>query len=95
MKKIVLLFLLALSSFSAFAQQQTITLHVPGMNCVTCPFTIKRALQDVEGVNEVDVTFETKLVVAIFDDEKTNIEALIEATTNVGYPSSVKLRIPS
>jgi mercuric ion binding protein len=90
MKKIVLLFLLALSSFSAFAQQQTITLHVPSMNCVTCPFTIKRALQNVEGVNEVDVTFETKLAVVIFDDEKTIIEALIEATTNAGYPSSVK-----
>lgn len=90
MKKMTLLFLLALTSLSVLAKQQTVTLEVPIMNCVTCPFTMKKALQNVDGVNKADVTFETKLAVVTFDDEKTNIKLLTEATANAGYPSGVK-----
>ena len=61
MKKIALLFFLALTSLTAFAKQQTVTLEVPTMNCVTCPFTVKRALQNVDGVSKAEVTYETKL----------------------------------
>ena len=49
MKKIALLSLLALFSVGTWAEQQTVTLDVPSMNCVTCPFTVKRALKNVEG----------------------------------------------
>ena len=90
MKKITLLFLLTLTSLSAIAETKTITLEVPTMNCVTCPFTVKKALQNVEGVSKAEVTFDTKLAVVTFDDEKTTVKALTEATTNAGYPSTVK-----
>ena len=39
---------------------------------------------------EVPVTFKTKLAVVTFDDEKTTVKALTEATTNAGYPSTLK-----
>ena len=74
MKKMVLLTLIALTSLTAFAQPQTVTLEVPTMNCVTCPFTVKKALQNVEGVSKAEVTLETKLAVVTFDDEKTSVE---------------------
>ncbi|KXJ50662.1 MAG: mercuric transport protein periplasmic component [Thalassospira sp. Nap_22] len=90
MKKIALLTLLALTSLTAFAKQQTVTLVVPTMNCVTCPFTVKKALQNVEGVSKAEVTFETKLAVVTFDDEKTTVNTLTEATKNAGYPSTIK-----
>lgn len=90
MKKIALLSLLSLLSLSAFAKPQTVTLEVPTMNCVTCPFTVKKALQNVEGVSKADVTFETKLAVVTFDDAKTTVKALTDATKNAGYPSSVQ-----
>jgi periplasmic mercuric ion binding protein len=90
MKKITLLFLLMLTSLSAIAETKTVTLEVPTMNCVTCPFTVKKALQNVEGVSKAEVTFDTKLAVVTFDDEKTTVKALTEATTNAGYPSTVK-----
>ena len=90
MKKIVLLSLLAFTSQIAFAKPQTVTLEVPTMNCVTCPFTVKKALQNVEGVSKAEATLETKLAVVTFDDEKTTVKALTEATTNAGYPSTVK-----
>ncbi len=90
MNKIALLTLLALTSLTALAKPQTVTLEVPSMNCVSCPFTVKKSLQNVEGVSKADVTFETRLAVVTFDDEKTTIKALIDATTNAGYPSKIK-----
>ncbi len=48
------------------------------------------ALTKVEGVNKVDVTFEKLEDVVTFDDARTSVQALTEATTNAGYPSSVK-----
>ena len=44
-------FLIALlSSTSALATIQTVTLDVPSMNCVTCPITVKKSLTNVDGV---------------------------------------------
>lgn len=90
MNRIASVCLLSLLSLSASAKEQTVTLEVPTMNCVTCPFTVKKALQNVEGVTKAEATFETKLAVVTFDDEKTTVKALTEATTNAGYPSIVK-----
>ncbi|MBI2751633.1 MAG: cation transporter, partial [Burkholderiales bacterium] len=44
----------------------------------------------VEGVNKVDVTFETREAVVTFDDVKTSVQKLTKATGDAGYPSSVK-----
>ena len=90
MKKTALLSLMALSSLNAFAAPTTVTLEVPTMNCLTCPYTVKKALRNVEGVSKAEVSFETKLAVVTFDDEKTTVKVLIEATTNAGYPSTIK-----
>jgi len=84
-----LLFLLSLTSFGAFADPQTVTLEIPTMNCVTCPITVKKALQNVEGVSEAEVTFDTKLAVVTYDDEIATIEELTNATKNAGYPSEL------
>jgi periplasmic mercuric ion binding protein len=79
--------LLTILCTSAWAASKTVTLSVPGMTCVACPITIKKALTDVNGVTEAEVSFDKKEAVVTFDDTKTNVSALIEATTNAGYPS--------
>jgi mercuric ion binding protein len=60
------------------------------MTCAACPITVKKALSKVEGVSQVDVSFDKREAVVTFDDAKTSIQKLTEATTNAGYPSSVK-----
>jgi mercuric ion binding protein len=92
-KKIAVVCLSSLLSLSVFAKEQTVTLNVPTMNCVTCPFTVKKALQNVEYVSKAEVFYSTKLAVVTFDDEKTTVKALTEATTNAGYPSTVKQQV--
>ena len=85
----LLLGALALSGV-AFSSPKTVTLAVPGMNCEACPITIKKALQKVEGVEKVAVTYEPKEAVVTFDDAKTSVAKLTEATANAGYPSALK-----
>lgn len=77
-------------SGAALAESRTVTLEVPGMNCPVCPITVKKALKDVSGVEKVAVTFEPREAVVTFDDKKTSIDKLREATKNAGYPSSPK-----
>jgi len=72
---------------SLWAATQTTTLKVPGMTCPTCPITVKKALQRVEGVSNIAVNYPQKEVVVTFDNAKTNEKALVNATSAVGFPS--------
>ena len=73
----------------AWAASKTVTLSVPGMTCAACPITIKKALTEVDGVTDAEVSFDKKEAVVTFDDAKTDVSTLIEATTDAGYPSRV------
>ncbi len=69
---------------------KTVTLDVQNMTCKFCPITIRKALKKVPGVTEASASLETKTATVTFDPAKTNVEALIKATTNAGYPSTLK-----
>lgn len=84
------LLLTVLTSSAAFAETKTVTLSVPGMNCDLCPLTIKKAISKVPGVASVEASYEKKQAVVTFDDGKTSVEALMKATANAGYPSTLK-----
>ena len=81
--------LLTILCTSAWAASKTVTLSVPGMTCAACPITIKKALTEVDGVTGAEVSFDKKEAVVTFDDAKTDVPTLIEATTDAGYPSRV------
>lgn len=74
----------------AMAAVQTVTLDVPGMTCSSCPITVKKALSKVDGVQRVTASFEKREAVVTFDDSKTSVEKLISATTDAGYPCTLK-----
>lgn len=91
MKKLATLLVLAATlSAPAWAATKTVTLSVPGMTCEACPITVKKALSKVVGVVKAEVNFEKREAAVTFDDAKTSIEALTKATTNAGYPATVK-----
>ena len=60
------------------------------MDCATCPITVRKALEKVPGVEAAKVDFKTKLAVVSFDPAKTKPEALMKATSDAGYPSTLK-----
>lgn len=60
------------------------------MRNMMCSITIKKALQGVDGVQNVTVDADAKTAAVTFDPKKTTLEALIKATTNAGYPATVR-----
>lgn len=80
---------LALASSVALAVK-TVTLSVPDMSCSTCPIQVKKALSRVPGVSEASASLETKQAIVTYDESKTNVEALMKATADIGFPSTVK-----
>ncbi|MDP2371412.1 mercury resistance system periplasmic binding protein MerP [Rhodoferax sp.] len=82
--------LCALVASPGWAATKTVTLSVPGMTCAACPFTVKAALGKVEGVSKTDVQFDKREAKVTFDDSKTTAQALMRATGDAGYPSTLK-----
>ena len=76
----------------AVATERTITLSVPSMYCAACPISVRKALEKVPGVQKAKATYEPKEAVVTFDDGKTTIELLLEATKRAGFPALVKER---
>ncbi len=94
-KKIILsslitLALLSSSFFSHATENKTVTLDIPGMTCKFCPITIRKALKKVDGVIDVKADYDSKTATVTFNPDKTHVDALIKATTNAGYPSTLK-----
>ncbi len=91
MKKILqFAFAAFLMASPAWAAPKTVTLAVTNMTCEACPITVKMALTKVKGVSKAAIDFDRKEAVVTFDDAKTDVAALTKATTDAGYPSTVK-----
>ena len=84
------LFAITVVPHASFAGQKTVVLSVPDMNCSACPITVRKALEKVAGVHNVRASLEPPEASVTFDDAKTSIEKLTEATKKAGYPSRVK-----
>jgi periplasmic mercuric ion binding protein len=75
------------SAVPVAAAERTVTLAVENMTCELCPPIVKKSLARVPGVATAEVSAETHRAVVTFDDDKTTVAALVDATTNAGYPS--------
>lgn len=78
---------LSLVSGTAATAERTIRFAVENMTCATCPIIVRESLEAVPGVGNVEVSFEEKSAVVTFDDAKATVAALVDATTNAGFPS--------
>ena len=72
------------------ADPQSAVLDVQNMTCSMCPITVKQALQKVPGVAEAKVDFEKKTASVRFDPDKADAAALVKATTQAGFPSTLR-----
>ncbi len=60
-----------------------ITIKINGMSCQHCVASVKKAVDELEGVDSSDVTVGSAVVV--FDDSKTGSDAIAGAIANAGY----------
>lgn len=78
---------MALVAGPVSAAEKTVTLRVDNMSCASCPPVVKKSLGRIDGVSRVEVSLEANTAIVTYDDAKTDVAALIDATTNAGYPS--------
>lgn len=85
-------FSLALAALAApqpaSAEPRTVVLSVPDMVSPACPVLARKALQKVDGVQEVQASLERKQAVVVFDDRKTSVDKLVKATKHAGFPKT-------
>ena len=70
------------------ASDRSLTLQVSNMTCA--PIAVRLALERVPGVDAAKVDFKSKRVVVKFDSAKTTPDALMNATADAGFPSTLK-----
>ncbi|GGB91168.1 periplasmic mercury ion-binding protein [Marinobacterium zhoushanense] len=90
MRKLLSAVLLSLPLATLAGPPETVTLAVQNMTCALCPITVRKSLEKVEGVSAVEVDFDSKTATVTYDPEQARLQALTEATTNAGYPSTVQ-----
>jgi mercuric ion binding protein len=88
-RKLLAVLLISLPVPAFAGTPQTAVLDVQNMTCSMCSITIHKALEKVPGVMETKVDYEHKTATVKFDSDKTNPSALMKATTNAGFPSSL------
>ena len=67
--------------------ERLVRLQVDNMYCASCPYIVRQALERTPGVTKASVMFREKLAVVRYDPGKTDVAALVSATTRIGFPS--------
>lgn len=89
MRKLLAALLIGLPVSAFAAAPQTAVLDIQNMTCSMCSITIRKALEKVPGVIGANVDYDHKTATVKYDGDRTNPSALVKATTNAGFPSTV------
>lgn len=87
MRRFLLAALFVLPLEGLAADPRTVVLEVRNMTCDLCSLTVRKALEKVPGVVAAKVDFERKTATVTFDPARAQVEALLSATTNAGFPA--------
>lgn len=90
MRRFMPLSALFFATFALAGPPGSVTLDVRNMTCATCPVVVRKALERVPGVSSATVDFERKTATVTFDPNRVKPATLTEATTNAGFPSTLK-----
>jgi periplasmic mercuric ion binding protein len=91
-RKLLASFLIVLPVAAFAATTQIAVLDVQNMTCSMCSITIRKALERVPGVIDAKVDYDHKTATVKYDPDKASPPALVKATTNAGFPSTLHNR---
>ena len=60
------------------------------MFCGSCPYIVRKSLETAPGVVAAQADYDTQTATVTFDPQKTNVQALTQATADAGFPSTLK-----
>jgi copper chaperone len=64
---------------------ETANLKTTGMHCPSCSMLIDMTLDDIDGVIESKSDHASGVTVVSYDDDKTGVDAIVDAIRGVGY----------
>ncbi len=73
---------------SAEATQASAQFSIENMTCATCPISVRKAMKRVDGVESVEIDYETKIATVVYNPALTTPADIAAASTNVGYPAT-------
>ncbi|MCK5128385.1 MAG: heavy-metal-associated domain-containing protein [Clostridiales bacterium] len=65
------------------------TLKVEGMSCGHCVNRVKNAIEELQGVSNVEVSLEKKNAVVDYDEKVLSSDVIIAAIEEVGYDATL------
>ena len=65
--------------------RERLTLPIKGMTCASCVSHVTHALEDVPGVEQVDVNLATEKATVKLESEAVKLDGLVEAVEDAGY----------
>jgi copper chaperone CopZ len=68
---------------------KSVTVPVSGMSCGSCARHIRKALDELDGVEASDVHLAAREVTVSFDPQKTGVRAIVRAIQESGYATEV------
>lgn len=66
---------------------QTMVFAVDNMTCALCPVTVRKAMEQVDGVKSVTVDFDGKTATVVFDPNMATPDEIAKASADAGYPA--------
>ena len=73
------------------ASTSVVTIPVEGMSCVSCAATVKKAIQKIDGVTEVEVSLEHRAARVRYINGKVSPDQLVAAVNHLGYRAGAPL----
>lgn len=89
MRRLLALLLLSIPPCAFAATPRTAVLDLQNMTCSMCSITVHKALEKVPGVIGAQVDYAHKTATVKYDADKTSPAALVKATANAGFPSTL------
>jgi mercuric transport protein len=71
------------------AANDTVVLHIEGMDCGGCTIATRKVLERLDGVTKADVSYEQKRAVVTFDPQKVTTQQMIAAVAMLKYTATV------
>jgi copper chaperone CopZ len=68
------------------------TISVKSMGCDNCAYIVKKAIFELEGIRDVDIDLEKKLVTVEYLPKNTNLQSIEIAITRAGYDANDRPR---
>src|SRR5690606_12547246 len=70
-------------------QLKKVTLKIEGMTCGGCAIGARKVLEQLDGIQKAEVSYEKSQAVVTYDAKKVTVEQMIAAVKKLGYTATV------